>query len=252
MQRALRAPEQAELEAMKDFLDAAPAGVGAATKRSGTAVALRLASAPGQIEFNRILGATAAEQIDDLAPLFADAAYWVSLDPAVELDSALVDRGFTRGYAWQKFERGVEPFEATTTLEVVDARTSEDFADALAAGYGLPPQLTPWIAALVGRSNWHCFVAYDGETAAGAGALYADGKHGWLGAAATRPEQRGRGAQGVLLTARIRRAGELGLTQLFTETGVPRDGAPGASYRNILRAGFREAYVRPNYAAPEG
>jgi hypothetical protein len=41
-------------------------------------------------------------------------------------------------------------------------------------------------------------------------------------------------------------AHELGLRLLVTETGVPRDGRPGPSYRNILRAGFREAYVRPN------
>jgi hypothetical protein len=37
---------------------------------------------------------------------------------------------------------------------------------------------------------------------------------------------------------------------LVTETGVPRDRQPGASFRNIVRSGFRPTYVRPNYASP--
>ena len=38
-----------------------------------------------------------------------------------------------------------------------------------------------------------------------------------------------------------------GLELLVTETGVPRDGQAGPSYRNMLRVGFEPTYVRPNY-----
>jgi hypothetical protein len=34
---------------------------------------------------------------------------------------------------------------------------------------------------------------------------------------------------------------------IVTETGDVADGRPGNSYRNIVRAGFEPAYVRPNY-----
>jgi hypothetical protein len=44
----------------------------------------------------------------------------------------------------------------------------------------------------------------------------------------------------------------VGATVVVTETGETVDGRPEHSYRNILRAGFEPAYVRPNYiSAPE-
>ena len=64
------------------------------------------------------------------------------------------------------------------------------------------------------------------------------------------PSHRGRGAQSAILAARVERARERGLRVLITETGVPRDGRPGASYRNIVKSGFEPTYVRPNYASP--
>lgn len=82
-----------------------------------------------------------------------------------------------------------------------------------------------------------------------AGALFALREAGWLGFAATLPSHRGRGAQGAILAARAARARELGLGVLITETGVPREGGTGPSYRNVLRSGFRPTYVRPNYAS---
>ncbi len=35
-----------------------------------------------------------------------------------------------------------------------------------------------------------------------------------------------------------------------TEAGVPQPGEPAPSHRNILAAGFRAAYQRPNWALP--
>jgi hypothetical protein len=53
--------------------------------------------------------------------------------------------------------------------------------------------------------------------------------------------------QGAILATRIEAAAATGCALVVTETGEPRDGQPGASYRNILRAGFEPQYVRPNY-----
>ena len=104
--------------------------------------------------------------------------------------------------------------------------------------------------AVVDRPGWTWLVAWSGDDAAGVDALFAHGEVGWLGFGATRPEHRGRGAQGAILAGRIERARELGLLRLVTETGAPREDGPGPSYRNILRAGFREIEVRPNLASP--
>ena len=59
-----------------------------------------------------------------------------------------------------------------------------------------------------------------------------------------------KGAQGALLAARIRRAGELGCETIVTETGKRRDDRPSSSYCNILRFGFEERYVVPNWLRP--
>jgi GNAT superfamily N-acetyltransferase len=109
-----------------------------------------------------------------------------------------------------------------------------------------------WYVALAPQAKWHCFVAFDGETPAGAGALFIAGEVGWLGIAGTIPEHRGKGAQGAILARRIEAAAATGCALVVTETGEPRDGQPGASYRSILRAGFEPQYVRPNYlSSPE-
>ena len=73
-----------------------------------------------------------------------------------------------------------------------------------------------------------------------------------FGIAATLEPARGRGCQRALLHRRILDAADAGCHTLFVETGERVPDRPSASYRNILRAGFEEAYLRPNWtrAAP--
>jgi GNAT superfamily N-acetyltransferase len=244
----MRAGERAELEAMRDWVAASPGGPVESAEHGG-AVALCSTAFPVR-ELNRIVGLYDLEALEELAPLYAGSSFWVALDPEAGLDDAFEARKFVRDYAWQKFERGLEPVDAHTDLRVGDAESPADFGTAFAKGYRLPPALGAFAANVVGRERWHCFVAYDGTAPVAAGALFESGDAGWLGAAATLESHRGRGAQSAILAARVERARELGLRVLVTETGVPRDGRPGASFRNILRSGFRPTYVRPNYASP--
>jgi hypothetical protein len=37
---------------------------------------------------------------------------------------------------------------------------------------------------------------------------------------------------------------------LVTETGERVEGRPSNSYRNLLRVGFQEEYLRPNWLSP--
>jgi hypothetical protein len=215
----------------------------------GGAVCLKLPRLDWRI-FNRVLGLGSIDPVDEIAAFYGDTGWWVS--DAHGVGEELEARGFVRDYGWMKFSRGVSPRRATSELTVVrvEPDRAADFASVVAGGYGLPEWSEPFAANVVGRPGWSCYVAYDDDRPAGAGALYVDGSVGWLGFGATLPELRGRGAQSAILAARIEDARRQGCITVVTETGELDDSRPSSSYRNILRAGFREAGVRPNFRAP--
>jgi GNAT superfamily N-acetyltransferase len=193
-------------------------------------------------ELNRAMPVGEAIDLDAIAAWYGGAAHMVATTLSFD------ERGYTPGAPWQKFERGPEPApEAPSDLEIVETVDGESFGLAAAEGSGLPPETASALAAIAGAPGWHCFLALAEGEAAAAGALYVDGASAWLGIGATRPAFRRRGAQSALLAARIERARGLGAVLLTTETGADD---PGPSYRNIERAGFRPAYVRPNWLSP--
>lgn len=242
----LSPPERIEVEAYADMFAAAPDDLGAQSARAGDAVGLRMPGAP-LTELNRIVGLSSLVELDELEPFYGGGQVVVSLDPAAGLDTELEARGYGSGYPWQKFERGLEPYRAESDLRIVQSAPGEGFGAAIAAAFNAPPTFAAWFDAIVGRPGWETFASYDGDRCVGGGALFVSDGTGWLGAGGTLPEARGRGSQGAIFEARIDRARDLGVTRLVTETGVPRDGQPGPSYRNMLRVGFEPTYVRPNY-----
>jgi len=215
----------------------------------GGSVCLKLPQLAGRI-FNRVVGLDSVDHLDEIATFYGDTQWWVS--DSRGLGAELEARGFAPDYGWMKFSRGVSPRRATSELAVVpvEGAGAGDFAAVVVGGYGLPESAEPLAANIVGRPGWSCYVAYDGNRPAGAGALYLDGVVGWLGFGATLPEHRGRGAQSAILAARIEDARRQGCGTVVTETGELADDRPSSSYRNIVRAGFREAGVRQNYRAP--
>lgn len=249
--------ERGELEAFRDFCALAPPEAQLEAAEIDGALCIRLNAAPEAIELNRAFGVgltqpSSEEGLDAMLAFLAGTRSAVAVAPHAEppeLRAWLERRGFAPGYGWTKFAREVVPTPPSrTSLRVERVDDGRPFADAFVHGYGLPALFGPWVERLAGREGWHCFVAFDGAAAAGAGALYVAGEVGWLGMAATLPEHRGKGAQGALLAARIEAAARAGCTVVVTETGEPVDGWPGGSYRNILRAGFEPQYVRANYA----
>jgi GNAT superfamily N-acetyltransferase len=215
----------------------------------GAAVCLTIRRLDGRI-FNRVLGLDSVDHLDEIAAFYGDTPWWVS--DSHELGAELEARGFARDYGWMKFSRGVGPRQARSDLSFVPVEPDRagDFAAVVVGGYDLPDWTESFAANVVGRPGWSCYVAYDGDRPAGAGALYVDGSVGWLGFGATLPDYRGRGAQSAILAARIEDARRQGCATVVTETGELADDRPSSSYRNILRAGFREAGVRANYRAP--
>jgi GNAT superfamily N-acetyltransferase len=239
--------EAVELAAYTDAFRAAPELCEVAEIGGATCFALR--RLPVRI-FNRVAGLQSTAPLDEIAAFYGESPWWVS--DSHGLGPELEQRGFTRDYGWMKFSRGVGPREARSDLDVaaVGPDRAADFAVVVRGGYDMPGWAVPLAANVVGRPGWTCYVAYAGGEPAGAGALFVLGAVGWLGFAATLPPFRGRGAQSAILAARIEEARVRGCTTVVTETGELEEGRPSSSYRNIVRAGFREAGVRPNYRAP--
>ena len=220
---------------------------------------------PGSAMLNRALGVGVGEPatqagLDEIGAFFADRGleYGIPITPEAqprEVSAWLEARGFLRGYAWTKFERGPEPpppLETDLRVEELGPDRADIFADVFVRAYGTPEVMRALLQRVPGRKGWRCFVAFDDDAPAATAALFVAGTVGWLGVAGTLPEFRRRGAQGALLAARIEAGREAGCETLVTETGEPKDGVPGGSYRNIVRAGFEPVYVRQNYLSSAG
>jgi len=163
----------------------------------------------------------------------------------------LRENGFEPGYAWMKFVRDPHPprFPLPDGVEVVELHEGDEepFGTIAAVGFRAPSWGSHLFAHLPGRDGWRCYVArVDGEAQACAAMLVEDGISEF-GVAATLEAARGRGCQTALLHRRICDAAEAGCHTLFVETGERVSDRPSASYRNILKAGFEEAYLRPNW-----
>jgi len=213
---------------------------------------------------NLVLGATEPEAVSGghlaAAAEWATARgsdYYVPVTPGLpETDEArawLSGNGFREGYGWMKFVRGPHPprFRAPDVeiVELADTET-EPFGMIAATGWELPAWAAAFFAELPGREGWHCYVARIDGAAQATAAMHLHGGIAEFGLAATLEPARGRGCQLALLHRRILDAIAAGCRTLFVETGERVPDRPSASYRNILRAGFEEAYVRPNWQRP--
>jgi len=153
--------------------------------------------------------------------------------------------------AWAKFVRDAdEPPQGGFAAHVREVGVDEAdlFAATVVAGFGMPPPIARWVREIVGLPGWRCFLSELDGSPVGGGALFVRGDFAWLGIGATKPEARKRGSQSALIARRISAARRDGARWIVTETGVPQPGQPAQSYKNILAAGFKVAYVRPNWS----
>ena len=209
----------------------------------------------GEPLLNRVTGLGAA---DDAALAEIDAFYRAHGIPRYTVAAAtpalaerLHDRGFALTNTWMTFRRGTGDPPTVQTTPRIEAANGSDFAAIIGTVSGMPANVFAVFGSLPARDGWHCLVASDGDEPFACAALFVHEGAGWLGAAGTLPGHRGKGAQGALLAARIALAQDLGLDVLTTETGERRNDESDISYRNILRAGFEEAYLRPNLVSAD-
>jgi GNAT superfamily N-acetyltransferase len=263
----VEALERIEREAWRDLGTAAPpdfaAGVGLQMHEHGEALML-MASRVAAFRFNWLSGAgldgADADAIPAAVARFRDAGqrtFFIQIPPsphAARLEAQARAAGLApHPAAWVKFERETrDPPRVETRLCVREVGGAERdlFAATAVAGYGVAPAMAKWLRELVGRPGWACYVSFADDQPAGAGALFVDEDAAWLGIGATKPAFRRRGGQSALIARRLADAARRGARFAVTEAAVPQPGEPAPSRRNILAAGFRAAYVRPNWALP--
>ena len=266
MSAELEAVERAELESLHAAApESVRADLGLGCEVIGTALVSYASAVPASgIVLNRAIGlgvAAPADQrtVDAIVERFAVAGvsrYFVHVHPEsapAELRAWLLELGLERARSWVKFTRGREaPPPVTSPVDVRPAQPGHmpAFARIVSAAFDLGPAAESWIVHLDRARDWRAYVGLlDGEVVATGGLFVRDGI-GWLDFGATTPACRGRGAQSAALRRRILDALDLGCTVLATATGEAVPGDPQHSYRNIRKMGFREAYVRENYAPP--
>lgn len=233
--------------------------LGLRCRQLGSATALIMSELDVSL-FNRVLGVGVVEPateelIDHISALYAAPgnSFVVPVAPTAQ-PSAVVNwleqRGIKRRGNWVKLYRGNNaPPEIPTDLRIatIGSESAEAFAHIGLAAFEVPPDLKPLVIAILDRPSWHNYLAFDGDTPVGAASLFVRDGVGWLGYGSTLPSHRRRGAQGALMVQRLRDGIEMGCEWFVTETGEDTLANPNPSYHNMLRTGFRLAYVRPNY-----
>jgi len=262
----IKAIERIEEDAWESLCRAAPEGLarelGLEAHYLGEAL-ITICSRIDQGQFNRLLGLGMGSP--DEAAVIAEAAArfraagvrnpFIQIPPGhPKLEDAARAAGLVaRNRPWVKFchSGNMAPMTASNLeIEPVAGADALLFGNVIAAGFAMPPPLATWLAGLVGRRGWRCYLARDAGKAIGGAALYLDGTAAWLGAGAVLPEARRRGAQSALLARRIADAAHAETTLITTETGRPLPGEDHPSFRNIVRAGFTIAYERANWTLP--
>ncbi len=109
------------------------------------------------------------------------------------------------------------------------------------------PRLKDWLCKTIGQMGYRHFLAYQGDKPIAAAALHLMGKYASLAFAGTLPSYRGLGAQQALIQHRLKEASQAGCEYIFTETAAPNPENPAQSYKNMIRLGFEEVYLRENW-----
>ena len=212
--------------------------------------------------FNRVVGLgiprpATREDVEELDAFFRglgrEWAVVQLVEPAQppELVEWIAAAGFAASKRWPKLWRSLEGElpEARTDLriEAVGPDRAEDFGRIVITAFDFDPALAPIATSTVGRLGWTHYLGFDGDAVVSAGATFVTADVAWLGFGATLETHRGRGGQSAMFARRLADARTAGCRLAITETGEDTPEEPNPSYRNMLRAGFELAYLRPNF-----
>jgi GNAT superfamily N-acetyltransferase len=215
------------------------------------------------LAFNRVVGLglsrpAETKDIDEIIDFYRSAGskrFFVQIAPFAQpgdISAMLLQKGFKHHNNWAKLTMPVHnvPKEINkSALEIrrVEKDRADEYGHIIVQAFEWPRELVSFFAGSVGLPGYrHYFAIYKDKTIAAA-ALYAEGKFASMAIAGTLPEYRGLGAQKLLLWRRIEDAWSMGCSLAVSETGENRPDKPNNSYRNMVKVGFAEEYLRKNY-----
>lgn len=262
--KEIQAIEMGEAEAWGDLQRSSQgdyrAMLGIHVERIGGSVVL---IAPGTplLLFNRVIGLGVTEPVTEHLVKDIISCYrqhgvqqcLIHSNPIADqmgLPNILGREGIALIDAWAKMQRASTPrIAASGSLHVqqIQPQQAELFGKVACEGFGMPAIMAEGFGAAVGRTGWFHYLAFDGTTPVGTAAMFVRDGIAWLGIASTRPAYRRRGGQLALLARRINDAAGLGCGHLIAETRQHQPEQPNSSFHNMVRAGFRLAYLRRNY-----
>ena len=215
------------------------------------------------LAMNRVFGFTSStaltqEEVEEIIARYREAGtkrFFIQLNPLLmesETHRLLLANGFTHYNNWVKLYRQagkIEDVSSDLSVRAIGWEQAASFARVLALSFEWTDDEDHdrWIENLVGRADWHFYLAYDGDKPVATAGFYHTGDFAWVDFAGTLKEYRGRGAQSLLMQRRLNDIIELGCRHVVVETAQQTAERSAPSYRNMIRCGFREAYVRPSF-----
>jgi hypothetical protein len=256
--------EKIEMKAWKDFYSA---GIESARKLLGIKAInfkgslIASVSKIDTLAFNRVIGLGISSPadlptIDEILIKFKAeniGRFFIQLHPLSnpeDLPELLRKNKFFHYNNWVKLFRETDNIietESSLHVKLIGKENADIFAELIVKNFGWKPEMIPWIASLVGRKRWRHYIAYHEELPVGTAAFYYYGDYAWFDFASTLPEFRHRGAQSILINERLKDAKKLKCKFAVTETAEDKPSKPANSMRNVMRLGFKEAYLRPNF-----
>ncbi len=185
-------------------------------------------------------------EVEEIAERFAAAGvrrwfFWLSPCPqAEEIRQWLRELGLRpfKGPRYITLARSAEPVTPHRTALRVRALPAPELRSRTGFLADLYGDFAAAYLGTIGRDDCVHFLAFDGDRPVAGAGLCVAGAAGYLFLAATREEDRSRGAQNALIAARIRAAHARGCRIVMAETlSILRP-----SLANLVRQGFRECY----------
>jgi GNAT superfamily N-acetyltransferase len=219
---------------------------------------------PGQdiLAFNRVMGLglhepVTGELLEHIKHFYRRAGvkriflpvYPFTMTPGY--DDLLRSHGFVPYNDWVKLWRplGGDLPQPAPGLDVITAGTAEAplFCSIIAEAFSFPGGVANRFASTFDLDGYRHYLVYHKNIPIAAGALFVRGNYASMAIAGTLPAFRGLGAQRFLLAHRLMAARQEGCTFAISETSQDLPHRPVPSYRNMLRTGFQEVYIRQNY-----
>jgi len=156
-------------------------------------------------------------------------------------------RGFNLGRNWAKMYRGNEPTPAFSTdlrVETIGVDQADAYADVMLSVFGMTSAYRPLLKGNIGKPGWYHSLAFAGDKPVSAGTMFVNGEVAWMNLSGTLMGYRKRGAQNAMLARGIEMGLSLGCKWFVAETREDTPESPNPSYHNMLRKGFKLAYLQ--------